>query len=375
MLRKNPFFIISLFILLGNIWLFVEFKQVSAEQKNEAKIMQINRASNISDEIISNVLKYTKDSILNIKQSAFVEQEINKMLSYYRNNEIKYVYIVYIDEKGAFRYLADGSRKIDKASLHQKFTPALKHLWDRALSKKKIVYSLQDSAEGLWLTHLTPIVSDTKVEAVLVLDISMSEYENFHRLLEPLEKFIDVFVGILILVATATIFQSILFYTQFKRSIIDPLTKLYNRHHLDSIKTSLNNDKISIMMVDIDHFKSINDTYGHAVGDVVISSVAKKLLIATRLEDIVIRYGGEEFLIVVRSAKTKDDVVKIAERVLGSLRENNIRVDDSLSIEVRVSIGLNICTVPFESLDEEIDKADKMLYKAKKAGRNRIEIA
>lgn len=373
-LSKNLFFIISLITLFASIGLYYNFKFVVQEHENEIYRIELNRAHKTSQTILNQILSDTSGEVLNIVNNTKLEEDISKFLSYYRNDEFKYIYMVYVDKKGSYRYLADGSEEKEKANLNQKFTPSLTALWEKLINEKNVVYDIQNSAEGLWLTHLSPVVKNGQVEAVLVLDISMQEYENFSNLLVPLNNFLNIFLAVLFIVFLVMLAQGLLFYRQFKKAVIDSLTKLYNRHYLENIPFDIKDGKTSILMIDIDYFKTINDKYGHGVGDLVISSIAKKLTTATRLDDTIIRYGGEEFLILIRSAKNKKDVVKIAERIRESIDSEQIRINEKLSIHVTVSLGVNLCAQKINSITEEIKNADKMLYTAKYNGRNRIEV-
>ena len=131
---------------------------------------------------------------------------------------------------------------------------------------------------------------------------------------------------------------------------------------------------MAIFMLDIDFFKLVNDEYGHDVGDIVLASVAKQLLSETRLNDKVIRYGGEEFLIIIKSVKNRNSILDIAERIRSNIEKDIIRIDDSLNISITVSIGVNLSVRSFSNINKAIKQADKMLYKAKLNGRNRIEV-
>ncbi len=244
-------------------------------------------------------------------------------------------------------------------------------LWDRLKKQKNDVYDIQNSAEELWLTYLSPIVKDGKIEAILVLDISTTEYQEFSKLIEPLDDFLNSFLFVLVIIIVIVTLQVILFYSQYKNSMIDSLTKLYNRHYLNTIHFNKIKTEVAIFLIDIDFFKLVNDTYGHDVGDIALASVAKKLLVATRLEDKVIRYGGEEFLVIVKSDK---NVLNVARRIRELVAKDSIRVNGKENITLTVSVGVNLDVSSSTSMQDAIDKADKALYLAKKAGRNRVEI-
>ena len=158
----------------------------------------------------------------------------------------------------------------------------------------------------------------------------------------------------------------------------DPLTGLPMRHGLEHAftirnKDSLRNDsQLWLAMIDIDHFKSVNDTHGHSIGDIAIKYVADRLTLCLRSNDIQFRYGGEEYLALLL-VKSGDDVQEIAKRMLHSVN-NPLILADNISLNMTVTIGLTQVS-PGEILSRAIDRADFALLDGKKAGRNRYTIA
>jgi diguanylate cyclase (GGDEF)-like protein len=154
----------------------------------------------------------------------------------------------------------------------------------------------------------------------------------------------------------------------------DYMTGLYNRRYFFESgrklfkKAEKQNYSIVIAMVDIDFFKQINDTYGHDAGDEVIKNVSGILKKRFRESDIVSRFGGEEFCILAMNMEPKHSFM-LFEELRKMIEISEIRVGDK-TIQTTVSIG--VCATPLSSLDEMIKQADLMLYKAKKAGRNRV---
>jgi len=154
----------------------------------------------------------------------------------------------------------------------------------------------------------------------------------------------------------------------------DALTNLCNRHYLRNFIDSFNSSDIpdcsfAIAFIDIDNFKEVNDTYGHEVGDDVLQSISKKLLDLTRPNDIVCRYGGEEFLIIMRkiSQDIAYDKMEMIRDVVSTL------VHQPIDNKVTISIGISIGTEN-DSIREIIREADKALYTAKNIGKNCVEI-
>lgn len=162
-------------------------------------------------------------------------------------------------------------------------------------------------------------------------------------------------------------------------SIIDPLTGLYNRRYMmNQLKQLLNrsalgDSPVSIASFDIDHFKSVNDTHGHDAGDVVLKEFSKRLKENVRPMDIVCRHGGEEFLVIMPDT-SGDLACSAAERIRRSVAMRPFNVADSnLSLEITVSAGVSTEEIGGQSADELMKRADEALYKAKNAGRNRVE--
>ncbi|MBK6795181.1 MAG: diguanylate cyclase [Anaerolineales bacterium] len=161
-----------------------------------------------------------------------------------------------------------------------------------------------------------------------------------------------------------------------EQAVRDPLTKLHNRHYLnETLSRELSRAMrerypISFLMLDIDHFKRVNDTYGHAAGDFVLRDLADHLAEFTRTGDIVCRYGGEEFLVAFPNTK-EGDAFLIADRLRASIQESPIYVDHH-AISITISAGIS--EFPTHGQYEALifETADKALYHAKHTGRNQV---
>ena len=142
---------------------------------------------------------------------------------------------------------------------------------------------------------------------------------------------------------------------------IDPLTGIYNRSYLDTQNLTLD---LSMIMIDLDNFKSINDKYGHIKGDDVLKNTVQAMKQSTRTTDILIRFGGDEFIILL--PKTKLEQAKIvAERTRNNI--TNILSD----IGGTASLGI-VINQSFDSIEDFIHRADQALYRAKKMGKNQV---
>ena len=160
---------------------------------------------------------------------------------------------------------------------------------------------------------------------------------------------------------------------------LDSLTGIYNRRfglgrlHEEFGRAVRGNTPIGILMLDIDHFKVVNDTYGHLVGDRILKSVCSIARSALREGDVFLRYGGEEFLAVLPAASA-DDLRIVAERVRRSV-EDSFLAEGEMSVKVTLSVGG--AAYPNQNVEKEdglIQLADEALYRAKELGRNRVEI-
>ncbi len=166
--------------------------------------------------------------------------------------------------------------------------------------------------------------------------------------------------------------QTIHYYKQ--QLLMDPLTKVHNRKILETGNPVLDIDKnemerMGVIFIDIDNFKTYNDTYGHQLGDFILVNIAKTLSNAVGLNDLVIRYGGEEFVILTPDS-TKEKVETLANKVQMLIDKTEIEKDGIL-LNYKVSLGVTLRHYK-ESLVQTIDRADQAMYKSKYMGKNRI---
>jgi len=160
----------------------------------------------------------------------------------------------------------------------------------------------------------------------------------------------------------------------------DPLTCLWNRSSIMDIltrelaKAEREASSVGVIMADLDHFKEINDTFGHLAGDAVLSEAAKRMQASMRSYDAVGRYGGDEFLIVLPGS-TNSTAVHLAERLRSALSREPVRLAES-SVAFTISLGVSK-SIPGEGMSPElvIRAADEALYRSKELGRNRVEWA
>lgn len=186
------------------------------------------------------------------------------------------------------------------------------------------------------------------------------------------KNFLSLFAGQIELAVTiANLFEQIK-----KQAITDGLTSLYNRRHFDQCLTaeveraSRLNQPFTLITLDLDHLKKINDTHGHSVGDEAIKQIGVILKKNARSVDIAARFGGEEFAIILPGIEIEGGLIA-AERLRAAISEAQIKE----SIPISASIGVATFLKHTESIGELLELADQAMYLAKKNGRNRVEVA
>ncbi len=159
----------------------------------------------------------------------------------------------------------------------------------------------------------------------------------------------------------------------------DSLTGLYNRKYLNEyIKTALpqtlrENKKLAILMIDIDHFKSINDKYGHNVGDIVLKQISNVLHENIRESDLLARFGGEEFIVILNNIGNIQGALKVANKINKQAEQYNIYINEEEgSFKRTISIGVAMFPDNGDTFDNVLKNADIALYKAKRNGRNQV---
>ncbi len=210
---------------------------------------------------------------------------------------------------------------------------------------------------------------------VAVGAVMMAKHERGYWNSREKQYLISAYIGL-----TAASLENVRLINQAKRlAITDALTGVYNRKFfVESFEKQLSlakryKETLAVIMADVDHFKRFNDTYGHTAGDRVLQQVSKMLGAAIRESDILCRYGGEEFVIVMPRTNTAESYEK-AEKIrrhIESARFTNIAPGSALGI----TISMGIASFPEHGVEYNalVDAADSALYKAKKNGRNRVE--
>lgn len=158
----------------------------------------------------------------------------------------------------------------------------------------------------------------------------------------------------------------------------DGLTGVYNRRTFDIIladefdRASRYGRELSLLVMDIDHFKQVNDTYGHVAGDQILIEFAQEISKQLRGVDLLARYGGEEFVVILPET-SMEMALLIAERIRKSIEEQQYQANDDI---IRITTSAGVCSYPDQAntAEELIHHADSALYEAKQTGRNRVSV-
>ncbi len=223
-------------------------------------------------------------------------------------------------------------------------------------------------AYGLSNVLAAPLRVDGKTEGAIVVSRRTSEAwpASAHRILDAAAT-----------EASAALARVYSMREAETRAATDALTGLPNRRYFDEYLGLLARrrraeDRVGVLMVDIDRFKKLNDTFGHAVGDHVLREVARAIAEAVREDDVPARFGGEEFAVLLRNP-SPEVAVEVGERVRRAVASLDLR---RLGVPgVSVSVGVAVAETPDVTLDIVVDEADQALFRAKRAGRDRVVAA
>lgn len=381
-LLRNPSVIISLCIFLFFTFIILLYGTIKLEKKISDRMIEITTSDVIS--IVNNnalvIETFLNENSISdiklIKNDSYLYKKIEDNLNLLLTSNIKYAYILYKDERDIFRFFLDGSLiKEEKISRNQKFDID-NSLWlDIYKTKKPITFQNNDSND-LSITYLTPILKNNEVKLVLVVDYSIEKIENINEILYFL-KILFIFILLVVFIFLIILLvQSSRYVAIRKTAYIDKLTGVYNRNYLQEFGNFINLNGYILATLDIDHFKAVNDSYGHLFGDKVLKEISSIISISTRnKEDIVIRYGGEEFIILTK-IKREDSLsaLNVIERILINIREHKFYYNHTNHINITASVGINLYPHKSNNFLEAFKLADISLYNAKNKGRNNIQI-
>jgi diguanylate cyclase (GGDEF)-like protein len=363
--------LIFITIFASLVYLFISIGDTEKQLNNNLESLFLAQAESFSNNLDKEIKHHIRGNIYDVLSSdAKLRDSLEHVMSVMISSSYKYIYVLYRDNKGNYRYLLDGS-KIDKGEFNQKLNVNKKN-WDKVYKRKSDIVLQQSDFENLWITYLKPMIFKNDVEAVIAIDFSMKLPKNISDATKPLHQiFFYIFFTIAIMLLIL-LYQTILNLRTKRDSITDPLTLAYNRNYLRDFLTRIDVQRYQIMMLDIDYFKKVNDNYGHKAGDYILSKTASIIKEEIRDDDILIRFGGEEFLIFIHRENQNSFLAKdIAERLRLRISKETF-IYENISIYVTVSIGINCSPEHFKSISMAIRYSDEMLYIAKNEGRNKI---
>jgi diguanylate cyclase (GGDEF)-like protein len=257
-----------------------------------------------------------------------------------------------------------------------------KLIWPNKCSDEKIYQYLEDITpksdviiKNDGKMGIFPLIIDSKPYGAIVA------YNHFDKITQKEIDYLEEIKS----QATATLTRAKSYIEVLQHATLDALTGYNNRHQFEkrlketTASSKRQNTPLCCIMSDIDFFKKVNDTYGHAVGDCVLKTVAKTIKKELREEDIPSRYGGEEFIFLLPHTKL-DEAYKVAQRLRKAVENKKINIEEYKIEgikEISVTISVGVCEFD-KTKDKEPDmlykKADSALYEAKEAGRNRVII-
>jgi diguanylate cyclase (GGDEF)-like protein len=300
----------------------------------------------------------------------------NKMLDIFTelkeaNRAIKYIYTIRRTEAGGTEFVLDADYAIDQYAAGDtvKFIEAFGNevsLSVMQTGKAHILPPTDSVYYGTLIGASAPIFDNGKVIGTVGVDIDMQTISDIMS---------DLLIQLLLVGLVIVLFSMAVLVKSsnllLKDMMKDKLTNAYNKKYANKIlHTGMQSAKklkesYSILMLDLDHFKKINDSYGHVFGDVVLANVASVVLDSIRDCDNFIRYGGEEFIITVSKANIAQ-ATELAERIRTNVEKHEI-YDRSHNISVRVTVSIGVASMASDSCDPLmlIKTADDALYRAK----------
>ncbi len=372
--KKRKFiYLFSILIMSFLIYAYMYTLIPVLENRLEKRIIDIS-TKDVINTVARTILKNMpeEDFLTTVLRKPDYRKKLKESLSIFLSSRLKYIFLIYKDEENKYRYLIDTKSQEDPVNLL--FTPLReeKTILENVFRKKETQVEIHKEVSTIGITYYVPIIQKGTIKSILIADFSFETLQEIKSLISIVQKGILVSSGIILIILIVAVYY---FYRNVilkQRAYIDSLTGIYNRNYLEDIRDVIDLNRYVVIMLDIDFFKNINDTYGHQVGDEILKGIANLLKENLREDDIIIRYGGEEFLILMKKSDNDPEgkwSLQVAQKLLQKIREYKYK-----GINLTASIGLNLDTHKARNLMEAIKKADITLYRAKRHGRDRIEI-
>jgi len=367
----------------------INYKVLMAKIKSILKLKgEKDKLRQIREEQINLIEETSKQKEL-LSQEAEFTKELNRFLdAETKKNFIRDELARFLDVKLFTIFIIDEEKREFKLFVtnHPNLPPKLVIPIDKesvmcdVLRNKNILYynnfmktNYKKSGRKKYKTNtvgVVPLISGERIIGVLnVNDPGLANINGmeFEGRIERLSKHLAV-----------SIHNTILYEKVKDLSKRDSMTGLYNfRHFIETLKIEVEEalkykEPLSCIMLDIDNFKKINDTYGHQIGDFTLKELARSVTMSVRSSDIPARYGGDEFIIVLPKTD-KRYALRLSQRLMKIFSENEIKIPETKKV-VKVTLSIGISSLPDDTTDmnDLITKSDKALYQAKKEGKNRI---
>ena len=367
---KIGIFVLTL-LTVTMIYLYLQVDKVLTSTRQEMVEMIIDRYQMEFQNASSLIREKTGTSIVTtLKNNKEIRTELQNTLHYFKTPEVENLFVIYKDENGRYRYLLDGESNPEiKAMFMQRFEP-VSDIWDKTYStgQKQIYKHLKNGA--LWVSITIPMIENGTVAAVLGSDLSASIRSDVEQSFTQIKSMMFAVAVVIVMMLIFGYIQIFYYFRGRSKSFIDPLTEAYNRKFLYEVLANSNFSVYQIIMYDVDHFKRINDTYGHDVGDKVLKLMTARIRKLLREEDLLIRFGGEEFIIFLH-AHNIEEAKEVAFRVKKMIETSPFVIEENI-LSLTISLGINGEVYKSSNIDAAIEVADEQLYCAKNAGRNKI---
>lgn len=360
------FYIISIIFVYKSVEYFLEPLEKEMTRVAVKDIIEVS--NNITNQIIT--IADGHDFIGSVLYNETVNFEVHSALETMQTSNIKYVYIVF-KTQNKYRYLIDAS-PINPSEAAEIFEPINPQRWNDVYISQStdLIHHINNDTIGF--SYLKPIIIKNRVKAILVIDYSHDKLKSIQEIKNKLKMIIlcllclGLFFFLILLIQTyRTIFLK-------EKMNTDELTGLYNRHYLKNLEETIDFTKYYVLLIDIDLFKRVNDSYGHNTGDYILSQFSIVLQEYTRKNDHLIRHGGEEFILFIyKDLENIEDYANTIRRRVESYKF----VHEGITIPISISIGLYLNDDNAKTLKSSIHQADMALYEAKKLGRNKVVVS
>ena len=363
-------FAILISFLVVFIYGIILIYAVDEKIRKETEVLVIEEVSNILSNLESQMLSISKDKNISdfLSENEAWRWFFTKRLEMMLTNYIRHVYMVAPTESGKFRVVIDTEGKHIGKLIEKK---GLKEVL--ITKRQKIIHEERKEA---WITLAKPVIQGDKVTAILMADFSIEKFQKIKEMISGIRWIILTAILVISVFLIFLIYQYVYNIVLTRKVYVDDLTGFYNTTYINDVLRYSGIKDYALIIIDIDDFRFINETFGKEVGDKVIKAVAGQIKRLVKADtDILIRYGGEEFIVLVKLERSEDNTgLTVAKRIYNSIRSKPINIDKKYKVGISVSIGVVPNISQFRGIEEAIRIADRTLYEAKVRGKNRIEI-